>query len=246
MPVKILPAIFLTTFCCSLVSFSAQADIVLSATRIIYNEGAKDVTIRLENKGQKPLLTQSWLDDGHDNADPSALKVPFNATPPVSRIEPKQGQTVRLMFNGSEVLPKDRESVYWFNVLEVPPKMSATDAQNKNLLQLAFRTRIKLFYRPQGLEGKASDAPAHLKWQQRNVKGKTTLQVTNPTPYFVSFNVVNIVVNGKKIAVLPVMAPPKGSAEMVVTNAHGPLTNATVEYLAINDFGSAIKGSVSL
>lgn len=59
-------------------------------------------------------------------------------------MEPKRGQTVKVMYTGATALPKDRESVYWFNVLEVPPKPKDAQA-DKNLLQLAFRTRIKLF-----------------------------------------------------------------------------------------------------
>lgn len=100
----------------------AFADIVLSGTRIIYKAAQKDTTIRLENKGSTPALVQSWLDDGDPNADPSTINVPFNATPPVSRIEPGRGQTVKLTYTGNRTLPKDRESIYWFNVLEVPPK----------------------------------------------------------------------------------------------------------------------------
>lgn len=39
---------------------------------------------------------------------------------PVSRIDAKRGQTIKLMYTGSTVLPSDKESVFWFNVLEVP------------------------------------------------------------------------------------------------------------------------------
>ncbi|MCV5656029.1 fimbria/pilus periplasmic chaperone, partial [Escherichia coli] len=87
------------------------------------------------------------------------------------------------MYTASSVLPKDRESVFWFNVLEVPPKPDAATATNQSLLQLAFRTRIKLFYRPEGLKGNPSDAPLALKWSWATAGGQTALQVTNPTPY---------------------------------------------------------------
>jgi chaperone protein EcpD len=88
------------------VIFPAQADIVLSGTRIVYKESQKDVTIRLENKGSSPALVQTWLDDGEQNADPSTINVPFNATPPVARIEPGRGQTVKLTYTNSISLPK--------------------------------------------------------------------------------------------------------------------------------------------
>ncbi|HCN97077.1 MAG TPA: fimbrial chaperone, partial [Leclercia sp.] len=51
-------------------SWQASADIVISGTRIIYPQVAKDVTVNLQNRGDKPLLVQSWLDDGRDTVDP--------------------------------------------------------------------------------------------------------------------------------------------------------------------------------
>lgn len=40
-------------------AFQASADIVISGTRIIYPQSAKDVIISLENRGQRPLLVQT-------------------------------------------------------------------------------------------------------------------------------------------------------------------------------------------
>ncbi len=42
-----------------LISFHACADIIISGTRIVYPSTAKDVTVNLQNKGNKPLLVQS-------------------------------------------------------------------------------------------------------------------------------------------------------------------------------------------
>ncbi|WP_223346518.1 fimbria/pilus periplasmic chaperone, partial [Escherichia coli] len=49
---------------CVAFSSSAIADIVISGTRVIYKSDQKSVNIRLENKGNNPLLVQSWLDTG--------------------------------------------------------------------------------------------------------------------------------------------------------------------------------------
>ncbi|XPE66771.1 fimbria/pilus periplasmic chaperone [Shigella flexneri] len=64
----------------------------------------------------------------------------LTATPPVSRIDAKRGQTIKLMYTASTSLPKDRESVsglaYW--------KFHQTRCRkvaNQSLLQLAFGTR---------------------------------------------------------------------------------------------------------
>ena len=232
-------ATFIATSC-------VQAEMTLSGTRIIYNENKNDTSIRLENKGQRPLLAQVWLDDGNDAADPSTLKVPFTLTPPVSRVEAKRGQTVKIMFNGTTALPKDRESVFWFNALEVPPKSSAADSAGKNILQLAFRTRIKLFYRPQGLQGTSSEAPALLNWKAQQRGGKTVLHVTNPTPYYVSFNNVELEANGRKFTVAPDMVPPKSTHDLTVNGLASVPSAGSVSYTAISDYGGAIDGKKTL
>lgn len=136
----------LTSLVCASAAFSTFntcADIVISGTRVIYPQSAKDVTVKMENRGTKPLLVQSWLDDGRDTVNPQELKLPFIVTPPVSRIDPSKGQTVRITWT-QQPLAQDRESLFWFNVLEVPPK--AKDGDSQNVLQLAFRTRIKMFF----------------------------------------------------------------------------------------------------
>ncbi|XNM46173.1 fimbrial chaperone [Escherichia coli] len=147
----------------------------ISGTRVIYKSDQKSVNVRLENKGNNPLLVQSWLDTGDDNAEPGSITVPFTATPPVSRIDAKRGQTIKLMSAASTSLPKDRESVFWFNVLEIPPKPDAEKVANQSLLQLAFRTRIKLFYRPDGSKGNPPEAPLALKWSWSGSEGKATI-----------------------------------------------------------------------
>ncbi len=234
---KTISALFISTL---LTSAPAFADIIISGTRIIYNADKKDVNVRLENKGNRPLLIQNWLDTGDDNADPSQIKVPFTATPPVSRVEPKRGQTVKVMFTGATALPKDRESVYWFNVLEVPPKPK--DAQtDKNLLQLAFRTRIKLFYRPGGLQGEPAEAPAKIAWKLNNAQ----LQANNPTPYYVSFNDVTLESGGKSYKVDSRMVAPFSQESFGVTGLPGSVSSGKVVFKAINDFGGNIDGSTT-
>lgn len=76
---KTVSALFISAL---LTSAPVFADIVISGTRIIYDANKKDVSVRLENKGNRPLLVQNWLDTGNDNADPSQIKVPFASTPP--------------------------------------------------------------------------------------------------------------------------------------------------------------------
>jgi len=46
----------------------------------------------------------------------------------------------------AERLPKDRESVFYFNLREIPPKSTKT-----NVMQLALPTQIKIFYLPEAI-----------------------------------------------------------------------------------------------
>ncbi|MEB4677619.1 fimbrial chaperone [Enterobacteriaceae bacterium G50] len=231
-------------FTCLLISVNAFADIIISGTRIIYPADKKEVNVRLENKGNHPLLIQNWLDTGDDNADPSQIKVPFTTTPPVSRVESRHGQTVKVMFTGTTALPTDKESVFWFNVLEVPPKPKASDNADdtKNLLQLAFRTRIKLFYRPSGLTGEPSEAPGKLKWMLTN----SQLQVNNPTPYHVSFNDISLQSGGKSFKVDSRMVAPFSQVTFAIEGLSGNVSSGKIVFKAINDYGGTIDGSATL
>lgn len=73
---------------------------------------------------------------------PRAAKTPFIITPPLFRLDPGKNNILRIV-NTTPGLPQDRESVYWVNVKAIPSK--SDDSENKNVLQIAVRTRIKLF-----------------------------------------------------------------------------------------------------
>ncbi|ECC1658880.1 TPA: fimbrial chaperone [Salmonella enterica subsp. salamae] len=212
---------------------SAFADIVISGTRVIYPQSAKDVTVKIENRGNKPLLVQTWLDDGRDTTNPEELKVPFVVTPPVSRVDPAKGQTLRITWLG-QTMPQDRETMYWFNVLEVPPKTK--DADNQNMLQLAFRTRIKMFFRPDGLKGDSSTAAGQLKWSQQD----KSLVARNDSPYYVSVAKIDVSASGKNIEIDPHVVAPFASQSYEMKDV-GSIKIKKITYLSINDFGGSEK-----
>lgn len=217
----------------SITAFTARADIVISGTRVIYPETAKDVTVNLENRGNKPLLVQSWLDDGRDTVNPQELKLPFIITPPVTRVDARKGQVIRITWLG-QALPKDRESLLWFNVLEVPPKAKGEGSQN--LLQLAFRTRIKLFFRPAGLAGSPGDAVKNLQWRVKKEAGGTYLVANNNTPWNISIASATFESAGKTFNVNTHSIKPFDQEKMKITATTAP-TTGTVKFLSINDFG---------
>lgn len=215
-----------------LFSTSSLAAVVISGTRVIYPSDAREVSVKLSNVGSTPVLIQSWIDTGDSTAKPSAIRVPFVLTPPINRVEPSKGQTLRISYAGG-ALPMDKESVFWLNVLEVPAKNAAK--ADENTLQMAFRSRIKLFYRPAGLTGNANDAAKAVTW---SAKGNG-LQATNPTPYYVSF--ANVMVNSKKVDGL--MVAPRGNQIFALpANAGNKVSGEFVnDYGAVNSFDAIIK-----
>jgi chaperone protein EcpD len=224
----------------------AQASVVITGTRVVYPEHSREVNIRLTNNSEQPTLVQSWVDDGRTDSEPNQIEMPFVLTPPVFRMEPKKGQTLRLMFTGGD-LPKDKESVYWLNVLEIPPKPQ--NAESRNLMQIAFRTRIKIFYRPKTLTEEPTDQLKQLSWRLvRAEDGKSMLlRVTNPSPYYISFGAVKIQSGGKDIELDPEMIPPQGSVDMSTPkkdlSVSGP---AKVSYTALSDYGAGATEIVDI
>jgi P pilus assembly chaperone PapD len=223
----------------------AQASVVIAGTRVIYDAKDTEVTVKLTNNGKLPTLTQIWLDKGDPKAAPSAIDVPFTITPPIARIDPGKGQTLRILYTG-EALPKDRESVFWLNVLDVPPKPPADEA-DINRLQMAFRTRIKLFYRPEGLKGRVEDAPGQLSWRVIQAGGHTALEAHNPTPYYVSFRALELVGGGKTATFEDGgMVDPGETRSFPLAGDVYQGADAKVRYHVINDYGGSTDGDAIL
>ena len=174
---------------------AAQAGVVVGGTRVIYPSNEKEVMVSLFNQGALPVLVQTWIDTGDVLAAPDTIKVPFLVGPPIFRMEPASGQAVRLTYTG-EPLPDNQETMYWFNVLEVPPR--AMNAAGANRVQFAARTRIKLIFRPASLPGSAAAAFKQLRWRWvTEADGNSpALEVANPTPYYVNFAKIGLNVDG--------------------------------------------------
>jgi chaperone protein EcpD len=231
---------------CALFAGAASASVTIGGTRVVYPLDQREVTVKLDNDSVTPSLVQVWIDDGHPDAKPGDIKVPFVITPPIFRMDSRKSQTLRVMYSG-EAVPMDRESVYWLNVLDIPPK--AADKDDANILQIAYRTRIKVFVRPTKLAGKPEDAPSQLNWKITAAPGGKgeALSVSNPTPYYVSFSEVDVESGGHTYKnerggmVAPLATEVLPVAEM---NAVG--AGAKVHYTAISDYGGALPGDATI
>jgi len=161
------------------ISLPASSAVVITGTRVLYPAAEKEVSVKMNNNGSSPVLVQSWIDSGDRRSTPESANAPFFITPPVNRVNAGRGQVLRIRYTG-EALPQDKESVFYLNVLEVPPKIKNADGQN--MLHMAFRSRLKLFFRPTGLVGKAIEAPEKVTW----TRSGNRISAHNPTPFHVS------------------------------------------------------------
>jgi chaperone protein EcpD len=155
---------------------------------------------------------------------------------------------VRIIFTGA-TLPQDRESLYWFNMLEVPPKPTKMIEAGSNLLQLAFRTRIKLFYRPANLEYSVLESYKKIRFKRNG----NTLNVKNDSPYFITLSSIEVRrTKGSAVAAAVESFPqrmiaPKGEMNLqLVTKKSERLDGLTLFYSVINDYGGETKNEQAL
>ncbi|MBW3512198.1 molecular chaperone [Janthinobacterium sp. NKUCC06_STL] len=218
---------------------SSMASVVITGTRQIYLEKQKEITVKLTNDGTQPALVQAWVDAGDVASTLATAKTPFLLTPPLSRVDPGKGQSLRLMFVGAP-LPTTKETVFWLNVLEIPPKSQEVDV---NSLQMAFRSRIKIFYRPEGLVGNASDAIGLVQWRAVPASNGDgfALEAFNPSAFHVSIAGVSLIAGAERSQIEGSMVAPGEAMQFALPVLKAlPVAGAEVEFSAINDYGAQV------
>ncbi|EIL3123554.1 fimbrial chaperone [Escherichia coli] len=204
-----------------------MAAFTLGGTRFIYEEGRKNTSFDVTNDADKTYGGQVWIDNQSKNS--GVYMVP---TPPFFKLAPKQTQILRILkTEGGVPLPEDRESLFWLNVQEIPPKAEKADDP---ILSIALNSRVKLFYRPRSLVQARNGAEKRMKLIQKS--GITFLK--NPTPYY--FAITKVKVNGQNIhlskeeeVAVSVMAP---FSELAVKSI--PACTKAINVETINDWGN--------
>jgi P pilus assembly chaperone PapD len=226
---------------------TASASVVIAGTRVVFPAENGEVTVRLNNDGSTPALVEAWIDSGNPDSTPDTAKVPFLITPPLVRVNTGKGQSLRIVYTG-QPLAKDRESLFWLNVLEIPPKPVAKPGEEQNILQFAVRSRLKLFFRPAKLAGDASTAPERVTWTVVADGGGFALKAHNPTAYYITFSKVSFNVDKTTHVLGSGMVAPMSELRLPIKNpSHSPAAGTAVDYTTINDFGAAksYKGNVA-
>ncbi|MGL5388512.1 MAG: fimbria/pilus periplasmic chaperone [Enterobacterales bacterium] len=210
----------------ALAAQQVQAAIALDRTRVVFNGSQDSLSLNISNQNkQLPYLAQGWLEDEQGNK----IQSPLTVLPPVQRIEPGKSSQIKVQaLPAAKLLRQDRESVFYFNLREIPPK-----SDKPNTLQIALQTRIKLFYRPAAI---AIDANAQPPQEQLTMSRQgDKYVVNNPTPYFVTLVDVSSKMDGEGVKEFePMMVPPMGNLPLTVSAASVG-NNPVLTY--VNDYG---------
>lgn len=120
---------------------SAMASLAVDQTRYIFRGDKDALTITVTNNDKERTFGgQAWV----DNIVEKDTRPTFVVTPSFFKVKPNGQQTLRIIM-ASDHLPKDKESVYWLNLQDIPPALEGSG------IAVALRTKLKLFYRPKAL-----------------------------------------------------------------------------------------------
>ncbi len=206
----------------------ASAAIALDRTRVIVNGGEKSVSLNISNENKNlPYLAQGWIEDAQGNK----ITSPLTVLPPVQRVEAGAKSQVKVQPSPAlSALPQDRESLFYFNLREIPPR-----SNKPNTLQIALQTRIKLFYRPAAIALDKTQA-AKGDWVEKVTltRNGDKYVVNNPSPYYLTIVEGRPSVKGNPLSFQPFMVAPKGQG--TIEAAASALGNTPV-LTYVNDYG---------
>jgi P pilus assembly chaperone PapD len=162
-----------------MISGGADAAVTIDRTRVIFPGQGDSISLHIINTNKSlPYLAQAWLED----SEGKKIDSPFVVLPPIQRLEADSQSMLKIQaLPNVRQLPQDRESLFYFNVREIPPK-----SDKPNTLQLALQTRVKFFYRPSSLIPKKSESKVVWQNKLKLYRESDKFRIENPTPYFIT------------------------------------------------------------
>ncbi|QCJ69378.1 molecular chaperone [Providencia heimbachae] len=205
----------------------------LDATRIVYPQGDKSVTISIKNSDtQISYLARAFITTENNERD-----VPFETTPPVFKIAPNSKQEIRILVKNNK-LPNDRESLFYFHAMMISGQTEKVDGDGLNI---GYDHVIKVFYRPKNLKLTSEDAQKKLTFKTNG----NILKVTNDSPYYI--NLAQINVNKNRI---DVSLEKKNTTLAPFTSFNYPISpnmrKGTVIWRTISDLGGTNEFTAQL
>lgn len=206
------------------VALQVHAGVTIGGTRFVYPEGEKSISFSVRNPSQQSYLIYTKVEPGGawQGADaPPSIHTAFVATPQLFSLHPARENTVRLIFTGGG-LPADRETLFTLIVAAIPSSNNHSTG-----VQMAVRSRFKLFYRPAGLTGPPDDAWKTISWSRSQSK----VTINNPTPYYITL--FNLRIGDKSIDDAGIVAP---LSQRLLDGCQTTKT-CQIRWQTINDYG---------
>lgn len=211
-----------------------SAGVMPSQSRIIYHAQDKEQTLMLANTNDYPVIVQNWVDNGEGT--PEAKHIPFVSIPPVFQLDTSDVKGIRVVYNQSP-LPEDRESLFWFNIYEIPPEKKGVNPDNSVLVTM--NTQIKLFYRPTGITSIPEDAIKQISCYKQSL---SVIECNNPSPIYLSIIDIKMShANGKTQGPTDgeFIVPPKSKK---IFNFNEPVDSGQkITLVYLNDFGEMLS-----
>ncbi len=164
----------------SFVMSNAYASINVDRTRIVFSAKQDTVSMTLSNNAELPYLAEAWIEDENGQK----VLNDFVVIPPIQRIEANGKNQIKIVRSeSSKGLPDNKETLYYLNIKEVPPK-----SEYKNNMQVALKSKLKIFYRPtQILTNNDQSWLSEIKVSYKN----KVVKIDNPTAYYI--NIADVV-----------------------------------------------------
>lgn len=173
----------LFNFLLFILPLSSKAGVIAETTRVIFNLDKREQSLQIFNINDYPVLVQLWVDNGDIEGGPDkAMESPILPLPAIFKLKNKESKSIKLV-NVSADLAKDRETLYWLNIYEVPPEPNKDlEMNNQNILMLTTRTQMKLLLRPAELFKQVSDMPSKISFKWEN----NALVLINDSPFYIT------------------------------------------------------------
>ncbi|ATV17971.1 Pili assembly chaperone [Pseudomonas syringae pv. theae ICMP 3923] len=181
-----------------LIGNTCAAGVMADHTRLIFNEGQAQESLMLANTNAYPVVIQTWVDKGQGDNLPQNIVSAFIAMPAVFRLQPSALQSLQVILTDRN-LPVDRESVFWLNLYEIPPRQDAS-APDTTRVTLAMNTQLKIFYRPKNLPIAPEQLTNALHFRLEQTADSVLLVCRNDSPYHASFASVRLIQGDKIVA----------------------------------------------
>lgn len=210
------------------VTQNSIAAVSLDHSRVIFTQGDKSQSVSAYNSANKKYLIQSLVFSSLDAENEPSHN--FTVIPPIVTLKENSHNALKILPKGLNELPQDKESLFYLMVNFIPEIKQKDNNENNQIntkFNLSTKIVIKMFYRPNGIDGNVKDYINKLAVKQSGNK----IIINNPSPYHYTF--VNIKMDGKLYTSdrAPMVAP-FSTIEISIAKKISKL-----EWGIINDYG---------